>query len=504
MSADYRPKYHVSVPFGWANDPNGLIFFKGRAHLFFQHYPHKPEWGPMHWYHVSSEDLVHWKTHPVALYPDQPYELVCGCCSGSAVEKGGRLYLMYTAAQPMMQRQCLAVSDDGEHFEKYEGNPMLTAEMLSPEIYEEDFRDPRIFRHGDSYYLIAGIRYLKDGLRTQPAPVCQRTVTNPLQPAPEHKKEGWGNLCLLKSKDLFSWSYVGHLLDPQPGFNEDFFRLDGVYECPDYFISGSGTEVLLTSPQNLPRSGNLYQNIHSVLYMFGHLDFQTGLFDVQTVGEVDSGFDFYAAQTMHMPDGRTVMIAWKEMWDRSFPSRSGEWAGTYTLPRELTVEDNCLIQKPVREIISCRTNPVRIPSAGVNREEITLPGISGNVIELRFTLHPGDASRSGVKLFCSTEHETLLCYEQSSGKIIFDRSSAGEPLTGREEDVNVRVCSITPSGSIEFDLFLDVSSLEAFIDGGRHTMTGNVYPDPSEATGIRFFAEGGSCLFTRIEKYDIV
>ena len=211
----------------------------------------------MHWNHMTTEDFVHWDQRPMALWPDRPYELVCGCCSGSVVEKDGRLYLMYTAAQPMMQRQCIAVSDDGDHFTKDPDNPILTAQMLSPEIYEEDFRDPRIIKREDSFYLIAGIRYLDGGERREPAPSNQREITNPLQPAPEHKKEGWGNLCLLQSEDLFTWNYVGPLLDPPPEFSEDFYHLDGMYECPDYFVTDTGDEVLLSSPQNLPRSGNL-------------------------------------------------------------------------------------------------------------------------------------------------------------------------------------------------------------------------------------------------------
>ena len=504
MAGSHRPHYHVSVPFGWGNDPNGTIFYKNRAHLFYQCYPHKAEWGPMHWGHVSTEDFVHWEQRPMALWPDQPYEFVCGCCSGSAVEKDGQLWLMYTAAQPMMQRQCIAVSDDGDHFVKDPGNPVLTAEMLSPEIYEEDFRDPRIFMQGDTYYMIAGIRYLDKGLRKEPAPGRQRAVTNPHQPDPEHKKEGWGNLCLLKSKDLYNWTYVGHLLYPQPEFSEEFYRLNGVYECPDYFMTDTNAEVLLSSPQNLPRSGDLYQNLHSVLYMLGHLDFETGRFDVQTIGEVDSGFDFYAAQTLRTPDGRVIMIAWKEMWDRSFPTRSEEWAGTYTLPRELTVEEGHLIQRPVREILDCRSEPASCAELSVNCDETSLPGISGNVIELRFTLKPGSAEKAGVKLFCSTEHETLLYYDRKRECIVFDRTNAGIPLTGAEEDVNVRVCAVGAKDSIDLDLFLDVSSLEAFIDGGRHTMTGNVYPDPADAKGIKFFAEGGTAKFCDIEKYGII
>ena len=504
MSKSYRPKYHVSVPFGWANDPNGTIFYNGKAHLFYQYYPHKPEWGPMHWAHVTTEDFVHWEQRPTALCPDQPYEPVCGCCSGSTIEKDGRLYIMYTAAQPMMQRQCLAVSDDGgDHFRKDPGNPILTAEMLSPEIYEEDFRDPRVFRRGDIYYMVAGIRYVEGGIRKEPAPENQRETTNPLQPAPEHKKEGWGNIGLFKSTDLYNWTYIGHLLYPQPELDPDFYTLDGVYECPDYFVADSGDEVLLSSPQNLPGDGDLYQNIHSVLYMIGHLDFDTGRYTVHKVSEVDSGFDFYAAQTLRMPDGRVIMIAWKEMWDRSFPSREEEWAGTYTLPRELTVEDGQLIQKPVREIEKYRGSEVKKDQVKAENGEISVPGVSGNVIELKFTLEPGDAAKAGVKVFCDGEHETKIYYDAGSGKVIFDRTNSGIELTGNDRDVNVRVCEVGKRESIDFDMFLDVSSLEVFFDGGRHAMTGNVYPDSETAKGIRFFADGGSAEFSGIEKYDI-
>ena len=251
-------------------------------------------------------------------------------------------------------------------------------------------------------------------------------------------------------------------------------------------------------------AGNLYQNIHSGLYMLGHLDVETGRFDVRTIGEIDSGFDFYAAQTLRMPDGRVIMLAWKEMWDRSFPTRQEEWAGTYILPRELTVEGDRLIQKPVREIAACRRNPALVSEVLMDCEEVSLPGISGNVIELRFTLTPGDAQKAGVKLFCGPEHETLLYYDRSRGIVVFDRTNAGIELTGPEEDVNVRVCAVDVQEKIEFDLFLDVSSLEVFIDGGRHTMTGNVYPEPSTSQGIRFFAEGGRARFSDVEKYDII
>ena len=157
----YRPTYHASVLSGWANDPNGTIFYNGKAHLFFQHYPYKSEWGTMHWGHFVTDDFIKWETLPLVLEPDRDYEVICGCCSGSTIEKDGALWLMYTAAQPERQRQCMAISTDGGiHFEKNPDNPILTSGMLSLEVTETDCRDPRMFRKGDDYYFIAGARVL--------------------------------------------------------------------------------------------------------------------------------------------------------------------------------------------------------------------------------------------------------------------------------------------------------------------------------------------------------
>ena len=162
MSHSYRPTYHASIPSGWSNDPNGTIYYNEKAHLFFQHYPYKAEWGTMHWGHFTTEDFVHWTQLPIALVPDRDYEVICGCCSGSAIEKDGALYLMYTAAQPDLQRQCLAKSTDGGiTFVKDETNPILTADMLSDEVSSFDFRDPRIFVKDGCYYFLAGARVIK-------------------------------------------------------------------------------------------------------------------------------------------------------------------------------------------------------------------------------------------------------------------------------------------------------------------------------------------------------
>ena len=523
----YRPVYHASVPLGWANDPNGTIFYNGKAHLFFQHYPHNTAWGIMHWGHFTTEDFVRWEVLPIALEPDQPYEVVCGCCSGSAIEKDGKLYLLYTAAQPELQRQCLAVSEDGGvTFVKEANNPILTADMLDDEILELDFRDPRLFEQDGWYWFIAGarvlspeevaqIRALKGKLPVQvilPSSGEPYNPSNPPQPTrlpsgwsisgSAEKRPGYGNMILCRSRDLYHWEYVGHLIHRQPGFDEAYFTLDGVYECPDYFVV-NGREVLLSSPQNLPQMGNLYQNQHSGVYMLGKLDFGTGRFTVDKIGEVDSGFDFYAAQTLRMPDGRVILIAWKEMWDRNFPTRDEGWAGTYTFPRELSVQGDKLIQKPVRELDAFCRNPVGCAALTVSEGAASVPGVRGNVIRLRLTLEPGTARRAGVKLFVGGQHETVVAYDRAQGLLTVDRSRSGLPFTGREEEVNLRRCAVGSLEALNLELLLDVSTLEVFADGGRHVMTANVYPDPTDQDVV-FFAEGGTAAFRSIEKYDVI
>ena len=260
---------------------------------------------------------------------------------------------------------------------------------------------------------------------------------------------------------------------------------------------------MLSSPQNLPQMDNLYQNVHSGLYLLGKLDFATGRYDLEKIGELDSGFDFYAAQTLLMPDGRHVMIAWKEMWDRSYPTQAEGWAGTYTFPRELSIDGDTLIQKPARELDKFCQNRVTCKSLSFADGEISVRGVSGNVARIRLTLEPGTASKAGVKLFAGEEHETLVYFDRAEGVLVIDRSKSGLKLTGKEENVTVRKLDIGQPEAIGLEMLLDVSSLEVFVNGGRHVMTANVYPDP-EDTEVLFFAEGGNAAFKNIEKYDVI
>lgn len=465
----YRPRYHACVPVGWANDPNGLIFFGGKAHLFCQYNPYHPYWESMHWGHFVSTDLIRWEFLPVALAPDQNYDCGGGCFSGTALEREGKLVLMYTGVAKNVQQQCLAISEDGVTFEKAASNPVIPASLLPEGCSGCDFRDPKVFERQGIFYCITGVR---DGET--------------------------GDLLLFRSLDLLHWSFVGRLLSPE----EDGMIIDGVCECPDYF-EADGKELLLFCAMNYPEREGRFQNVHSSLYMTGRLGLSSGRFLPETCGELDGGFDFYAPQTMRLPDGRRVLIAWKQMWGRTIPTAKDGWAGSFTLPRELHIIDGALFQTPVKEIEGHRCGEVFYHDIPLCNECRQLAGIEGTVLELEAVFSLGSAKRAGVILFQGENHETLVFYDAEAGRVVFDRSQSGADQRGSEKESDVRVLPIPPeNGTISFRIFLDVSSAEVFLNSGRGVMTGNIYADEGDR-GISFFAEGGEAKLLSVRKYDL-
>ena len=465
----YRPRYHASVPVGWANDPNGLIFFGGKAHLFCQYNPNHPYWESMHWGHFVSTDLIRWEFLPVALAPDQNYDCGGGCFSGTALEHEGKLVLMYTGVAKEIQQQCLAISKDGVTFEKAASNPVIPASLLPEGCSGRDFRDPKVFERQGIFYCITGVR---DGET--------------------------GDLLLFRSPDLLHWSFVGRLLSPE----KDGIFVDGVCECPDY-LEVDGKELLLFCAMNYPEREGRFQNVHSSLYTTGHLDLSSGRFVPETCGELDGGFDFYAPQTMRLPDGRRVLIAWKQMWGRTIPTAKDGWAGSFTLPRELHIIDGALFQTPVKEIEGHRCGEVFYHDIPLCNECRQLAGIEGMVLELEAVFSLGSAKRAGVVLFQGETHETLIFYDAEAGRVVFDRSQSGADQRGSEKESNVRVLPLSlENGTISFRIFLDVSSAEVFLNGGRGVMTGNIYADEGD-WGISFFAEGGDATLLSVKKYDL-
>jgi len=288
-------KYHFAPEKGWMNDPNGLIYFNNQYHAFFQHNPHDIKWGPMHWGHAVSTDLINWKEQEIALFPDMDYEDDGGCFSGSAVEKDGKLYLIYTSVSKQFgQAQSIAWSEDGYHFSKYEGNPVISH---FPETATEDFRDPKVFRYEDEYRMIVGTKF-----------------------------NNHGRIVQYSSKDLLQWDYIGVLYD-----DVDY---DNAIECPDLFEL-NGHWVLLYSVIGRHKS--------RVQFAIG--DFDGVSFKADKMITPEYGPQFYAAQSFEA-NGRRILIGWLYDWEIS-GDPNAKSAGVLTIPREIKVTNGELTIYPV-------------------------------------------------------------------------------------------------------------------------------------------------------------
>ena len=281
----FRQDYHFMAETGWINDPNGLIYFKGKYHFFYQYNPYSGFWDCMHWGHAVSEDMIHWEYLPLALAPSEVYDdhLKGGCFSGSAIEHDGKLFLIYTGTcnngNGFEQAQCIAYSEDGIHFEKYEGNPVITA----PEGVPTDlFRDPKVWKHDDIYYVVCGA-----------------------------SKNGFAQARLYKSTDMFHWEFVNVLAESRGEWGY-------MWECPDFYPVGD-KYVLMFSPMGGKE--------RTSVYLVGDFDYDTGKFFYTISGEIDWGFDYYAPQSFLAPDGRRILVGWANAWDWMPFWKDGEDSG---------------------------------------------------------------------------------------------------------------------------------------------------------------------------------
>lgn len=470
-NSKWRHTYHAQSPVGWTNDPNGFTHHNGKTHLFFQYYPFDPTPGIRYWGHMTTQDFVRWDYLPVALAPDKYYESQAGCWSGTALTVDDNLYIMYTGTDSGLQQQCIARSSDGINFEKFDNNPVIGIFQVGKNHSYNDFRDPKLIAKDGRYYALAATLF-----------------------------ENKPTVVMYTSDDLRNWSYVNRVLNCTDVFAPGYFVFDGMYECPDYVVV-DGTELMILSVLNYPKSGAEFQNIDSCGYIAGSMDFDKGTFSSSKLVQLDGGFDFYAAQTCTLPDGRVVLTAWMQNWNRTYPTQESGWAGSYVLPRELTFVNGRLYQTPVAEIENYRQNKVSA-SRTITNQTARFDGVCGNAIELNAELDVSQATTAGINLFVGKNHKTTLTYNVFDGLLTLDRSNSGVKIDGVDENMKTRSVSVAPvDGKISLRIFLDKSSVEVFANDGYATMTSLVYPDEGDI-GVEFFCQG-SCV-VNVAKYDIV
>ncbi len=309
MSMNYHVdlQYHYKPHRGWMNDPNGLVFYKGYYHAFYQHAPHAedPRLEAMHWGHARTKDFLHWEELPVALAPSMHCD-ANGCWSGTALVKDDILYLFYAsirveAGNPMpIQTVSVAWSSDGIHFEKYEQNPVIAC---APSDGGADFRDPAVTYLNGRYYCVM---------------------------ATGHKESHTARLLLYKSDDLLHWEYEGILCE----------WANSIYaECPS--IMPCGDKCLLTV--SVCRT----EDDRSFSVMYG--DFSGKGFMIEHVGVVDRGPDQYAGQVFADPQGRNILFTWIPGW-KYMEQFANKNIGCLSLPRELILKNDKIYGYPVEEV----------------------------------------------------------------------------------------------------------------------------------------------------------
>ena len=422
-----RQHYHFMPQSGWMNDPNGLIFFNGQYHVFYQTNPYNGFWDCMHWGHAVSKDLVHWEYLPLALAPSEEYDdyQKGGCFSGSAIEHEGKLYVFYTATanhgNGSEQSQCLAISEDGINFEKYDGNPLFDA----PEgIQPDSFRDPKVWKHENKYYMVVGASRNNRGLAL-----------------------------IYESADLYHWNFLNVLAESRGewGF---------MWECPDFYQLGD-KYVLTFSPMG---SGD-----HTSVYLTGDFDYKTGKFDWHISGEMDWGFDFYAPQTFETPVGRRILIGWAGVPDAEYSSNpmNEGWQHSLTVPRELRYHNGKIYQLPIRELGQLRKKEI-LPE----KESYVLDNGCGELI------FDGIAGSSSAAICVQIGTGCSLFYEKGLVTLQFtDDSGAGRgKRVARCEAVH------------KIQILMDVSILEIYINDGEIVMTSRIFFPGKDAT-VRFLGQ---------------
>ena len=461
IAEEFRPLFHLTPRCGWMNDPNGFSIYKDKYHLFYQYHPYDTVWGPMHWGHAESDDFIDWKYLPAAMAPEADYDKD-GCFSGSAIEtEDGKHLILYTGVLKKqdengnfydVQTQCVAVGD-GKDYEKYEMNPVITGDKLPEGAGKIDFRDPKIWKENGKYYLVAG----------------NKTV------------DGDGQILQYSSDDGFNWEYDKTLI-------KNNGRFGVMWECPDFFVL-DGKRVLLTSPQDMLPEGFEFHNGNGTLCIIGSLN-DEGDFCEENCQAVDYGIDFYAPQTIRTKDGRQVMIGWLQNWDTLAIKREDfPWFGQMSLPREISIKNGRLIQKPIREIENYYGKRVSRQNVAVT-DCCALSGIEGRCIDMTVNARPTGMELSYRKFeirFADNGKEySTIEFDPVESIVKIDRKHSGN----RRAIVHQRRCKVADNkGKITLRVILDRYSMELFINDGEQVMSMGIFTD-IKAEGISFSAGG--------------
>lgn len=485
IAEPHRPLYHFTPPAKWMNDPNGMVFYDGEYHLFYQHYPDSTVWGPMHWGHAVSTDLVHWTHLPIALYPDSIGLIFSGSAvvdwknsSGFGANGKPPLVAMFTyhnlvrekAGDTTVQKQGIAYSNDrGRTWTKYTGNPVIPNPGL------RNFRDTKVLWHEASQ---RWIMVLAAGDRVR----------------------------LYASDNLREWQ-------PLSDFGANVGAHGGVWECPDLFpIKVEGTTetrwVLLVSINpGGPNGGSATQ------YFVGNFDGTAFTMDpafapaIGAAGKessrsvwLDYGRDNYAGVTwsdIPTEDGRRIFLGWMGNWEYATVVPTVSWRSAMTVPRALTLHRTPvgprLFSTPVGELRLLRGETITLPS---NRFDgamsLRLPTgatAASAELDLEFLVPPGATSDLALELSNTAGETYRLGYTAATKQFYSDRTNTPHAFSPKFATEVHFAPRISTDSIVRMHVYLDRASAELFADGGATVLT-DIYFPSQDFTAMRLFVKG--------------
>lgn len=435
QASKWRHTYHLQPETGLLNDPNGFSYFNNQWHLFYQYFPFGPIHGLKSWYHVVSDDLVHWQSEGIGILPDTALDSH-GAYSGSALAVDDKLFLAYSGNVRNEEWERVPYQL-GAWLDK-EGRIMKNEQPLisgRPEGITEHFRDPQVIQYGENYLMLVGAQ------------------TDDLQ----------GKIAVYQSKDLQNWESKGFL-----NFTNE--SMGFMIECPNLLFIDE-QPVLIFCPQGVDKKLADYQNVYPNFYVVGEsFDGEENKIEgASSLKQLDEGFDLYATQAFTAPDGRQLSVGWIGLPEMTYPTFEEGWAHCLSLVKELKLKDGELYQYPVIE-----TNELRDTDGSQTGmiKELAIQETS-NSYELQVRI---PANTSGeIQLFSDLHGQSLsLKFDSNKGEICLDRSKTAYPLN--EEYGTTRKINVGKGEDIQFAIFLDQSVCEIFINEGRHVMTSNYYP----------------------------
>ena len=505
----YRPSYHFTPLYGWMNDPNGMVYKDGEYHLYFQYNPYGSKWGNMHWGHAVSKDLVHWEHLDPAIARDPVGHIFSGSSVLDKKNTAGfgknAIIAIYTNNSVNHDEvQCLAYSNDnGRTFTKYEGNPVLT-----PFDGLKDFRDPKVFWYekGKCWYMIVS--------------------------ADKETR-------FYKSKNLKKWIYVS-------AFGKGMGQQPCQYECPDFFqlpVNGDKKKMKWVMTMNI--NPGCWFGGSATEYFVGDFDGKNFTCpDAHDVKWLDWGKDHYATVTFSNTGDRVLGITWMSNWQYANLTPFKQNRGANGLPRELKLYEKngkyYISEDVAPEVYALRKDTKNIADASV-AEAKDLKGVAANMegaFEIEADVTPDANGIAGIEISNNKRERTMIYFDMKQGKVVMDRTESGLSDFGKQSvphdielawdkqlaaegkeparitnSINYKndfalatwaPLSLCEDGKKTYhvDIFVDKSSVELFVDGGRIAMTNLVFPvAPYE--NVKLYTQGGKAEFKNLKVHKL-